>query len=130
MNVRGRNVYLSGPMTSLEHFGVGRMAEAHAIVKEAGAASVYDPGIEYLTHGSQMDSHEVCMRRTLHELTKVRRDGLIVSRQPFYDVVVTLPGWEESPGAKTEVEVARACGIRVIGLADVGRPERPWTDRE
>jgi hypothetical protein len=35
-----------------------------------------------------------------------------------YDVVVQLPGWEKSPGAMTEYQVARECGIPCVKLED------------
>ena len=45
--------------------------------------------------------------------TKVTDDGA------FYDVLVSLPCWQDSAGARLEREVAVACGIDVCELAEV-----------
>ena len=42
-------------------------------------------------------------------------DGTLMEK---YTVVV-LPGWIASSGAKIEYEVAHACGIEVVALADL-----------
>lgn len=124
MSLKGKNVFLSGPMSGLPAFNVEGFAAAHHKVKEAGAKDVYDPAVEYLTKGSAKDPHPEFMRRTLHELTKrlCKRsaDGTTTYKdQRHYDAIVMLPGWESSLGARTELNVAIACGIEVVMLQDV-----------
>lgn len=124
MNLKGRNVFLSGPMSNIKNFNVEGFAAAHHKAKEAGAKEVYDPAVEYLTKGSAEDSHQECMRRTIHELTKslCKRsvDGTTTYKdQRHYDAIVMLPGWESSLGARLELDVATACGIEVVMLQDV-----------
>lgn len=127
MNLKGKNVFLSGPMSpssGVENWNVDAFALAHNKVKEAGAKEVYDPAVEYLTKGSSKDSHQECMRRTLHELTMstgtLMADNVKYGTDKrFYDAIVMLPGWESSLGARTELDVAIACGIEVVMLQDV-----------
>ena len=116
MDVKGKNVFLSGPMSGLDHFNVGEFAKANAIVKEAGAVKVYDPAIEYL-NGDKRRGHEWWMRRRIGELTKFGKSIVIPDMMyPFYEVLVSLPGWEDSEGARLEREVALACGMEVVSL--------------
>ena len=123
MDLKGKNVYLSGPMTGREHYGVAELAEAHAALKEAGAAYVYDPAIRYLAKSQRklaVMRHEDWMCDCLHELTeREKRDQCWVDLLPMkYDLLVQLPGWEESDGAIEEFSVAKSCGIRVASIAE------------
>ena len=116
-SVKGKRVFLSGPMTGIEHYNVEAFARAHAIVKEAGADEVYDPAMEWLVaegrKGEGM-THEDWMRRCIHELT---RNDLGFRH---YHKLVQLPGWEDSGGALMEAAVADACGIQCVELSEVG----------
>lgn len=122
MSLKGKNVFLSGPMSGVGHWNVDGFALAHEKVKAAGAADVYDPAVEYLTKGSAKEPHEKCMRRTLNELTRPKALRTMLEAaddSPFYDAIVMLPGWERSIGAKLEMDVAISCGIKVVMLQDV-----------
>lgn len=115
-SVKGRRVFLSGPMTGIANYNVEAFATAHAIVKECGAVSVYNPAIEYLRNNFENMTHEQCMRECLRTLTK---PSLIHDDEPFYDLMVQLPEWENSEGALTEFAVAQACGIECVELWEV-----------
>lgn len=115
-SVKNMRVFLSGPMTGIEHYNVEAFARAHAIVKEAGAEHVYDPAMEWLvTSGESCEgmTHADWMRRCIHELTGTHS----LFR---YHVLVQLPGWEDSGGALVEAAVADACGIACVELSEVG----------
>lgn len=117
-SVKNMRVFLSGPMTGIEHYNVEAFARAHAIVKEAGAEYVYDPAMEWLVaEGRESESmtHADWMRRCIHELT---RNDLVGGRH--YHRIVQLPGWEDSGGALVEAAVADACGIACVELSEVG----------
>lgn len=119
MKVKGKRVFLSGPMSGLEHFNVDEFAKAHDVLRKAGAYKVYDPAIEYLrSEVNSTTSHAVWMRRCISELTSTTKSliGVNVRR---YDVLVSLPGWKRSRGARLERKVAKACGIEVCDLRDV-----------
>lgn len=112
MEVEGKRVFLSGPMSAIEHYNVSAFAEAHAIVKEAGAYSVYNPAIEYLTKPTLNKSHEYWMRYCIRMLASEFPTNI--------HVLVSLPGWEDSDGATLERTIAMACGIEVCELSEVG----------
>ena len=52
--------------------------------------------------------HGRAMLQSIHALTQARY-GLRL--RPVYDGVAMLPGWENSPSALVEKQVAEACGI-------------------
>lgn len=121
MKIKNKKVFLSGPMSDdPENYHVDRFALAHNRVRELGAIHVYDPAIEHLSHTKEMSDklrHEDYMAMCLNELTmRVGwRDG---APSMLYDVVVQLPGWQTSPGACMEYQVAMACGIPCVALDD------------
>ena len=119
IDVKGKRVFLSGPMTGRHCHNVVAFATAHARIKEAGAEWVFDPAVAYLRETreeSERHDHDEYLRRCINELTRPRygqKDGTV------YDLFVSLPGWEESEGAATERAVAEACGIDVRELEGV-----------
>lgn len=124
MNIRGKRIFLSGPMTGRCCYNVAAFATAHARLKEAGAGWVYNPAIAYLQeHGKRAEAkgHADYMADCLHELTRRMSVGLTNSEYaPMkYDLLVSIPGWEESAGARFEREAAQACGIATCDLGEV-----------
>ncbi len=119
MNLHGKNVYLSGPMTGRENYNVKAFAAAHALVRELGAKSVYDPALAWLESDPSQDdksTHSTYMLRSISQLTRPRctyEDG------PYYDLLVALPDWEESGGALLEHACAENCGITCVELSDL-----------
>ena len=122
MNLAGKNVFLSGPMTGLKHNNVDDFARAHAIVRELGAKHVYNPAYMWLSQPLVMDdrtTHEEYMRRCVYELSRPAYGAVNV---PYYEAVVFLDGWCDSPGANLEHEVAQACGIPCVFIGDLSDP--------
>lgn len=119
MIIKGKNVFLSGPMSDdPENYHVGDFAVAHNKVKSLGAVFIYDPAIVHLSRdrsSAKKLTHEDYVTMCLNELTSFVK-GADRSPLKVYSVVVHLPGWENSPGAKIEHEVAIACGIPCIEL--------------
>lgn len=111
IDVKGKSVFLSGPMTGIEHFNVEAFAKAHAQLKELEAKDVYNPGISYLY--AEEHDHKYWMRRCVDELVQGRRYGAP------YDLVVQLKGWSKSEGCRTEAQVASACGIPCVTMKRV-----------
>lgn len=111
VNVKDKVIFLSGPMTGIEHYNVEAFAKAHAQLKELGAKDVYNPAISYLT--SEKRNHEYWMRVCVQGLTNGYRDGVP------YDLVIQLKGWSKSEGCRTEAQVASACGIPCVAMKRV-----------
>lgn len=115
VDVRDKRCFISGPMSGLEHYNVTAFAEAHAILREAGAKWIYDPAVDWLVSTGDELGHSEYLRICIHEITRCMGMG----RGQYYDYLVQLDGWEKSLGAKTEYEVAKACGIKVVSIKDV-----------
>ena len=118
MDLTGKRVFLSGPMTGQEHNNVSLFATAYAIVKkERGASFVYSPAQAWLNERNEIceeKTHDMYMLDCIHELT--RRD---YTGRPYYDLLVSLPDWHRSDGAAHERDVAEHCGIPCIDLQDL-----------
>ena len=124
VQLTGKTVFLSGPMSGIRHYNVDMFATAHAICKEAGARRIFDPALTWLTTRDDEREHEVYMRRCVNELTtsKYRSDthGYVPAPdENRYDMLVQLWDWEQSDGAVLEAQVARACGIECVFIGDV-----------
>lgn len=115
MNLEGKRVFLSGPMTGCRHYNVAQFATAHAIVaKDRGAAHVFNPAQKWVNEREEFargKTHEDYMLDCVHELT--RRD---FRGKPYYDLLVSLPNWHMSEGAAHERDVAEHCGIECVDL--------------
>lgn len=126
MDVRGKNVYLSGPMTGLDKYNVEAFASVHATLKEMGVGYVFNPALRYLVTGANKLAemgHEDFMADTIHELTAREKRSQVWSwKMPMkYDLVLMLDGWRDSEGARMEKRVAEACGIEVCEFSEVLR---------
>lgn len=110
-------------MSGIDYYNVDAFAKAHAIVREAGAYRVYDPAIEYLRSDlvrSSEQTHAYWMRRCIGELVSETPKTIFSNGGDYnYDVLVSLPGWEYSDGARLERAVAEMCGIDVCELEEV-----------
>ena len=109
-HVKGRRVYLSGPMTGIEGWNRAAFDDAEKRLRELGAQEPYNPA--NLIESFESLSHAACMYHSLVEL-------LYPTPWYWYDLLVSLPGWEKSAGARLEREVATACGIEVCNLDEV-----------
>ena len=119
VSVNGKRVYISGPMSDdPATYHAHQFIDAHMLVKASGAREVYDPAVCWLYYDGGERTHEDWMRECLSELTKRRIYDAMVDGT-YYDVLVSLPGWEKSEGASTERTVAEACGIECVNLEDV-----------
>jgi len=123
INLEGKNVFLSGPMTGYPYYNVAAFAEAHTIMRALGAKRVYNPAYMWLMQDRAKDEttpHEEYVRRCVNELTRPAYGEV---NGPYYGAVVLLDGWCDSPGANLEHEVAQACGIPCVFIGDLIEPE-------
>ena len=116
-HVKGRRVYLSGPMTGLPDWNKAAFDDGMRLL--AGFGADIDHSYNPADHIDEMRkwSHDRCLMASVRALCS-RRPGPQHSIAA-YDVLVSLPGWERSAGARLEREVAEACGIEVCDLDEV-----------
>lgn len=116
--VAGRLCYLSGPISGLDpEKCAARFAEADAICRRNGAAGTFnpmDPRVQSRRAGWTRAQH---MLADAHALTTSHTgDG-----EPSY-ILVRLPGWSASAGARMEDALAGECGVERYDL-----PVTEWT---
>lgn len=132
VDLNGKTVFLSGPMSGIKNMNVEVFAAAHHIVRNLGARAVYNPAIEYLTTDPEYGdrTHEQWMAQCIHEITKMEYNGHLAGYlnvsgnrsylyRPKYDVLISLPNWHDSDGACIERRVAQACGIECYNLNEI-----------
>lgn len=116
-HVKGRRVYLSGPMTGIEGLNRAAFDDAEKRLRELGAQERYNPA--NFIESFESLSHAACMCRSLVELVDEAWSTEPGYPAPWYDLLVSLPGWEQSAGARLEREVAEAIGMEVCELDEV-----------
>lgn len=98
-DIKGKRVYLSGPITNTKNYkGLFMFAEELAVLDDA--EQIYNPAAQI----PASSSWEQAMHRCLSEITN-------------YDTVVMLPGWNTSRGARLECDVALACGMQIVDFS-------------
>ena len=113
--VRGKNVFLSGPMSGMPDLNRDAFARAEARVRELGARVVFNPCEWWRQGGEQPDwTSEQFMRADLHLLT-ASVDGVT----PTFDVLVALPGHRQRAGSRAEVMAAEMSGITLVRYSDL-----------
>lgn len=121
VDVSGKNVFISGPMTGYENYNERAFTTLHIRLKLLGAETVYNPILQWVCEPqriSEKRTHESYMLECVQEISRMRDDG-----SPFYDMLVQLPGWRASEGARVEDVVAESCGIERVPAFDVPHVE-------
>jgi nucleoside 2-deoxyribosyltransferase len=122
----GKRVYLSGPMSAFGAEGDWNREsfdDAEEFCLRNGANGVYNPGNLAPFAGEEPLRNEQYMVRCINELSKNdwKCGEWFV---PYYDIILMLPGFEDSDGAMVELAVAEACGIEVVVLEEMERGGR------
>jgi hypothetical protein len=107
-DMRGMHVYIAGPMEGRNDYNRAAFNMAEGILNELGA-TVWNPA--KLRDLFRTDGREACMRMNLRHL---------VGDSPRVDLLVLLPGWEDSQGARCEQMAAAQCGIECVEISEVG----------
>lgn len=100
-------LYLSGPMTGLPHHNRPAFERAARALRLVGY-NVFSPAENGLSLDAEWSAH-------------MRQDIRIMVQ--FCGAVATLPGWENSKGAKLEAHIARELGWTIL-------PVDQWEDVE
>ena len=110
--LKGRNVYLSGPITGVKGYRCP-FVFMEKVLHKVSDGMVFNPATEIPSD----TSYEAAMATCLQALSLRVRDGEDEPYYPMYEVMILLPGWVKSQGAQIENRVAEACGIEVIDMS-------------
>ena len=115
MDIKGLKVYLSGPVTGLDRKEVVEAFKAaKRELKAQGAAEVWSPPEKVPAEADYSRAMRICMQA----LSRDKEDDPL---QPYFDLLVRLPGWQTSSGCVTETRIAGSGGVRVVDLTAVMR---------
>lgn len=109
--LKGRNVYLSGPITGVKGYRCP-FVFMEKVLHKVSDGMVFNPATEIPSDSP----YEAAMATCLQALSLRVRDGEDEPYYPMYGVMILLPGWTKSKGAQIENRVAEACGIEVIDM--------------
>lgn len=109
--LKGRNVYLSGPITGVKGYRCP-FVFMEKVLSKVSDGMVFNPATEIPSDSP----YEAAMATCLQALSLRVRDGEDEPYYPMYGVMILLPGWTKSKGAQIENRVAEACGIEVVDM--------------
>ncbi len=110
--LKGRNVYLSGPITGVKGYKYPFIF-MEKVLGKVGDGIIFNPATEIPSD----TSYEAAMATCLQALSLRVRDGEDEPYYPMYGVMILLPRWTKSQGAQIENRVAEACGIEVVDMS-------------
>ena len=110
--LKGRNVYLSGPITGVKGYRCP-FVFMEKVLHKVSDGMVFNPATEIPSN----TPYEAAMATCLQALSLRVRDGEDKPYYPMYEVMILLPGWTKSKGAQIENRVAEACGIEVVDMS-------------
>lgn len=110
--LKGRNVYLSGPITGVKGYKYPFIF-MEKVLSKVSDGMVFNPATEIPSD----TSYEAAMATCMQALSLRVRDGEDEPYYSMYEVMILLPGWTKSQGAQIENRVAEACGIEVIDMS-------------
>lgn len=109
--LKGRNVYLSGPITGVKDYRCP-FVFMEKVLNKVNDGMVFNPATQIPSN----TPYEAAMATCLQALSLRVRDGEDEPYYPMYEVMILLPGWTKSKGAQIENRVAEACGIEVVDM--------------
>lgn len=110
--LKGRNVYLSGPITGVKDYRCP-FVFMEKVLSKVSDGMVFNPATEIPSDSP----YEAAMATCVQALSLRVRDGEDEPYYPMYGVMILLPGWTKSKGAQIENRVAEACGIEVVDMS-------------
>nr|DAS57671.1 MAG TPA: Nucleoside 2-deoxyribosyltransferase like protein [Caudoviricetes sp.] len=110
--LKGRNVYLSGPITGVKDYRCP-FVFMEKVLNKVSDGMVFNPATQIPSN----TPYEAAMATCLQALSLRVRDGEDDPYYPMYEVMILLPGWTKSKGAQIENRVAEACGIEVVDMS-------------
>lgn len=135
-SVYDKNVYISGPMSGHDDYNYDAFAEVELLFKGAQAATVYNPAKRHCVKEGIFVRPRTgwmiwldYMGDDLDILTKTEarpcKDG---KHSPYFDYLVSLPGWEDSKGATIERMLAEGAKIKCFDWQEIESEVRKQYD--
>lgn len=93
-----RRIYISGPMTGMKNLNREAFAAAENLLREQGEIPI--------------NPHDFPEQKSYEDYLLFDLEVLATSA----DAVALLPGWEQSPGAKKELQLALELELEIIIL--------------
>ncbi len=110
-----RRIFLSGPMTGYPNFNAA-VFNARAAALRAQGLEVWNPA--EIKGGDTTYPRHIYQRHNLYELT--RYSGA-VGQGLYYDALAVLAGWQDSVGARMEVQMACELELPVLDAVTMCR---------
>ena len=104
-------IYVSGPISGYDNYNEPLFRATQARIVALGHIAVIPHDIKAYNHSGECRRSYAPGEDGRHTAACHLRSDLITMLQ--CDVVLTLPGWEDSVGARTEVMTAMTCGMPV-----------------
>jgi len=111
-NMTKKRIYISGPMSGIYNFNRHSFEAAADAIKRRGYKPVNPAELDFgedLSHNGDWRVQENVWRRIINE-------DLDIVRQ--CDALVKIHGWENSTGARMEIDIAKQNGIPVFTLEE------------
>lgn len=118
-------IYLAGPMSNIPYFNYPAF-DAEAKHLRSLGHEVFNPAEhDVATYGADISNPTGSVEQAIAEYGFDRAAALKADLSwicDHADAIVLLPGWEKSSGAKAELALADALGLRVFGPDLTARP--------
>ena len=135
-SVYDKNVYISGPMSRHDDYNYDAFAEVELLLKGAQAATVYNPAKRHCVKEGLfvrprmdwmiwLDYMGDDLNMLTQTLTRPCNDG---KHSPYFHYLVSLPGWEDSPGATIERMLAEVAKIECFDWQEIESEVRKQYD--
>ena len=102
-----KRIYLAGPMTGIADYNYPEFNRVAKLIRDMGyeVENPADTEKENTEYPYQSAPHEWYMRKAVEKIMKC-------------DMVVILPAWDTSIGARLEVDLARGLNLPILSLQE------------
>jgi hypothetical protein len=122
MNIDGLRIYLAGPMNSVGgNFNFPLFDHVARKLRDIGG-QVYSPADHARDELGSLEDIQMLPKEVMKDARRQLMQDELNWICMHAQLVLMLPGWKQSPGARAEREVALAIGKKVIELPNIIMP--------